>query len=85
MPDHLFPKGTYLIVGDSMLAGIDENELKTGKHNVKVRYFPGVCTDDMYHSMKPLLWKLPDYIILHIGTNDALDDTSREILDEIKS
>ena len=21
-PDHLFPKGTYLIVGDSMLAGI---------------------------------------------------------------
>ena len=33
--------------------------------------------------MKPLLRKLPDYIILHIGTNDALDNTSREILDKI--
>ena len=32
--------------------------------------------------MKPLLRILPDYIILHIGTNDVLDNTSREILDE---
>ena len=33
--------------------------------------------------MKPLIRKLPDYIILHIRTNDALDNTSREILDKI--
>ena len=33
--------------------------------------------------MKPLPWKLPDYIILHNGANDALDNTSRGILDEI--
>ena len=83
MPDHPFPKGTCLIVGDSMLAGIDENRLKIGKHKVKVRHFPGAPTDDMYDYMKPLLRKLPDYIILHIGTNDALDNTSREILDKI--
>ena len=50
LPDHPFPKGTCLIVGDSMLAGIDENRLKTGKHKVKVRYFPGARTDDMYES-----------------------------------
>ena len=43
-----------------MLAGIDENQLKTGKHKVKVRYFPGACTDDMYDYMKPLIQKLPD-------------------------
>ena len=55
-PDHLFPKGTYLIVGDSMLARI-------GKKNV--RYFPGVRTDVSYDYMKPLLQKVPDYIILH--------------------
>ena len=35
----------------------------------------------MYDDTKPLLWKLQDYIILHIGTNGALDNTSREILD----
>ena len=83
LSDHPFPKGTCLIVGDSILAGIDENRLSTGKHKVKVRYFPGARTDDMYDYMKPLLRKLPDYIILHIGTNDAVNNTSREILDKI--
>ena len=33
--------------------------------------------------MKPLLRKLADCIILYIETNDALDNTSREILDKI--
>ena len=53
------------------------------KHKVKVRYFPGSRTDGMYDYLKPLLRKLPDYIFLHIGTNDALNNTSREILDKI--
>ena len=66
-----------------MVAGIDENRLTTGKHKVKVRYFAGPRTGDMYDYMKPLLRKLPDYIILHIGTNDAVNNTSREILDKI--
>ena len=47
LPDHPFPKGTFLIAGDSMLAGTDENRLKTGKHKVKVRYFPDARTDDI--------------------------------------
>ena len=38
-----------------MLAGIEENRLKTGKHKVKVKYFPGACTDDIYDYMEPLL------------------------------
>ena len=50
---------------------------------VKVRYFVGGRTDDMYGYMKPLLRKLPDYIILHIGTNDAVNNTSRKIFDKI--
>ena len=33
--------------------------------------------------MSPSLRKLPDYIILHIGINYALDNTSRVILDKI--
>ena len=33
--------------------------------------------------MKPLLRKLPDYNILHIGTKDAFDNTSREIFEKI--
>ena len=62
-----------------MLAAIEENWLKTGKHKVKVKYFPGARADDMYDYVKPLLWKSPDDIILHIGTKDAFDNTWREI------
>ena len=66
-----------------MLAGIEENQLKTGKHKVTVKYFPGARTDDMHDHMSPLLWKLPDYIILHIGRKDAFDNTSRKIFEKI--
>ena len=66
-----------------MLAGIDENQLKTGKHKVTVKYFPGARTDDMHDHMSPLFWKLPDYIILHIGRKDAFDNTSRKIFEKI--
>ena len=83
LSDHPFPKGTCLIVGDSILAGINENRLSTGKHKVKLRYFVGACTGDIYNYMKPLLRKLLDYIILHIGTNDPVNNTSREILYKI--
>ena len=65
------------------MAGIDENRLTTGKHKVKVRYFPGARKDDIYDYMKPLLRKLSGYVILYTGTNDALDNTSREILNKI--
>ena len=37
----------------------------------------------MYDCMNPQLRKLLDYIILHIETNDSLNNTSREILDKM--
>ena len=33
-----------------MLGEIDKDRLKTGKHKVKVRYFPGARTNDMHES-----------------------------------
>ena len=54
-PDHPFPKVTCLIVGDSILAGIDENQLKSGKRKVKVRYLPGAGANNIYNYIKPLL------------------------------
>ena len=36
----------------------------------------------MYDYIKPLL-KTPDYVILHVGTNDAPNSTSRTILDNM--
>ena len=57
--------------------------MSTGKHQVKVRSFPGARIDDMYDYMKPLFEKSLNYIILQIGTNYAVNNTWREILDKI--
>ena len=37
----------------------------------------------MYDYLKPLLKKNPDNIILHIGTNNSVNKTSRDILNGI--
>ena len=63
-------KGTTLIVGDSMLAGLREAKLSRSKR-IKVHYFPGGKTDDFQTHLIPYLKKDPDNIIIHIGTNDS--------------
>ena len=62
-------KGTTLIVGDSMLAGLREGKL-SGSKRIKVRYFPGGKTEDFQYYLIPYLKNEPDNIIIHIGTND---------------
>ena len=77
-------KGTTLIVGDSMLAGIVEKRI-SGNRSVKVRLFPGATTHGMYDLLKPLLKKNPENIILHVETNNSVNEASRDISDEILS
>ena len=78
---HLWPNGTTLITGSSILLGVEESRLK--KYNVKIRPFPGATVDDMFDYLIPLLKKEPSYIILQIGSNDSPSKTCDEILDEI--
>ena len=80
---HAWPAGTCLIVGDSILTGIDEKRLSRNNQVVKVRDFRGATIDDLKHHLVPLLKKKPEHIILHIGTNDAVSKTSRRILDDL--
>ena len=75
--------GICLIVGDSVLIGINEKRLPTNNQVVKVRGFRGTTVDDLKHHLALLLKKKPEQIILHIGTNDALSETSRQILDKL--
>ena len=51
---------------------------------LKLTFSPGATTHDMYDYLKPLLKKNPD-IILHVGTNNLVKETSRGILNEICS
>ena len=75
--------GTTLIVDDSMLAGIEEKRI-SGNRSVKVHIFSGASTHDMYDYLKPLLEKNPDNIILHVGANNLVNETSRDILRRFK-
>ena len=77
-------KGTTLIVGDSMLAGIEQKRIY-GNMSVKVRIFPSATTHDTYDYLKPLLKKNADNIILHIGTNNSVNETSPNVLNGILS
>ena len=79
-------KGTTLIAGDSMLHEIDENRLSGAKPNsVKVRIFRGATIDDMKDFLKPYLKRSPTNIILHVGTNNSINDSSSVILNKFLS
>ena len=76
--------GTTLIMGDSTVSGLMEKKMSRNR-KVKIRFFPGAKIKDMFHYAIPLLEKKPDYVILHVGTNDAPykggSDISKEILE----
>ena len=48
-----------------------------------MKSFPGANVRDMLDNVKPILRHKPEYIILHVGTNDALNLPPNEILDKI--
>ena len=69
-----------------MLHEIDENRLSGAKPNsVKVRIFRGATIDDMKDFLKPYLKRSPTNIILHVGTNNSINDSSSVILNKLLS
>ena len=78
-PEALWKKGTTLIIGDSMLGGIDETRL----WNTKVRSKPGASIEDMFFQITPYLRKNPSNIICHVGTNNAKSDDANMIMEKL--
>ena len=77
----LYPNGTTVIVGDSIINGVIEERINKKDRPVKVRKFPGATVADMEHYLMPIIQKKPSNIILHVGTNDAKNLPSRTVLD----
>ena len=48
-----------------------------------MHHFRGATLVDINHYIIQILKKNPDVIILHVGTNDSVSRTSREILDDL--
>ena len=72
-------------MGDSIITGIDEKRLSKNRL-VKVHDFRGATyrgATDINHHVIPILKKKPDVIILHVGTNDSVSRTSREVLNDL--
>ena len=69
-----------------MLREIDENRLPGAKTNsAKVRVFSGATIDYMKDFLKPYLKRSPRNIILHVGTNNSVNDLSSVILNKLLS
>ena len=78
-----WPRGTVAIIGDSMVSGLKQELLSNKNHQVKVRCCRRTTVEDMFDYGKPILKRKPDYVVLHVGTNNAEDMTSRNILGKL--
>ena len=63
-----------VIIGDSILNGIQENGISNNTTNVKIRNHPGATSEDMCDFIKPESRKNPNVIIVHVGTNELKDN-----------
>ena len=72
-------KGTTLIIGDSLLYGIDERKIR----NTKVRIYPGAGVDGMFYNIFPLLRKRPENVIIHGGTNNTMSKEPYVIVEKL--
>ena len=50
---------------------------------LKVIYFSGAKNNKMNNHLMPIIAKQPDYLMLHVGTNDTTTSTSRKIIDDL--
>ena len=68
-----------MIVGDSMLNGIEESNLLKTRH-IRVQPILGGKTDDIKENLNDLLHEELQKVIIHVGTNKAMTDTPKEKL-----
>ena len=60
-----------------MLNGIHKRGMnKDGNIKVKIQKYPGASSIDILDHIKPSLWKVPEQIIIHAGTNDISNNTN---------
>ena len=77
-------KKTVLIVGDSMSNGFEESKLSKTRH-IRVQPIPGGKIDDIKENLNDLLHEKLRKVIIHVGTNNTMTDTPKEIFEKLIS
>ena len=75
---------TFYILSDSMMNGMDENRLSNNNIEVKVECHGGCTIEHMFTHVDTMVKYKPDYVLLHVGTNNCTNSMSDEILKELK-
>ena len=76
-------RNTTLIVSNLMFSGIEEKRISKRDRNVKVKNFLGATIDDMYGYIKLLLKNALYNIILHVGTNNTINEPFKLMLGKL--
>ena len=75
-------KKTVLIIGDSMLNGIEESKLSKTRH-IRVQPIPGATVEDIQENIIELLNEDLQTVIIHAGTNNSVTDSPQCIVDKL--
>ena len=75
-------KKTVLVVGDSMVNGIEESKLSKAR-NIRVQPIPGGKIEDKQQNLKDLLHEDLETVIIRAGTNNGTNDTPQMIVDKL--
>ena len=76
-------KKSVFIIGDSMLNGVYESQIKDENFDVQLKCFSWAKVADVSDKLGDFIEQKPDCIILHVGTNNSPNMSSNEIIDEI--
>ena len=79
---HEWSDGAILVTGDSMIGGLEAQKMRAAGE-VKVRVHSGANIRDMYDHLEAHLAKKTSKLVIHIATNNTVDQTSEEILGEL--
>ena len=71
-------KKSVLVVGDSLLNGIEESKLSKDRH-IRVQPISGAKIKDISNNLHELIQNDLKTIILHVGTNNSVEDTPEDI------
>ena len=73
-----------LVLRDSLLNGIKESKLSKDRH-IRVQPISGAKIKDISNNLDELIHNDLKTIIMHVGTNNAVEDTPEDIYNDLIS